>query len=60
MTTTWLDRLIWITLALIALAYVCLWAWIIAGMQREPMTTTSVRPDVPAHQLSVNPMQEWR
>jgi hypothetical protein len=42
-----------------ALAYVCLWAWIIAGMQREPMRAP-VRPDVPAHQMSVNPWREWR
>jgi hypothetical protein len=43
-----------------ALAYVAALACIIAWlMQRKPTTTTSVRPDVPAHQLSVNPFGGW-
>jgi hypothetical protein len=44
-----------------AIAYACALGLMIAWvMRREPMTTTTVRPDVPAHQLSVNPWREWR
>lgn len=49
--------LFWIAYAICyALALGALIAWL---MQRDPMQPL-VRPHVPAHQLSVNPMTEWR
>jgi hypothetical protein len=39
------------------LALAALIAWL---LRRDPMTTTIVRPDVPAHQLSVNPFGGWK